>query len=846
MSLLMVSLLVSIVGLSGIALVSADTDPSLFELSPAKQVMMGVEPEDVVCNGDRVLMLRTDGSALCIKPTSVDRFTAMGIASVVERDVLVDDDDVSVSQKAELIVSMTKFTDRFAELKEETRSVVDNAVALYAEHGQDALEMITDGSDTRQAGEMYPFVLEFDTLAVVAHGAHRDRVGETSMIVEAGKSIEQIKEDLDAGGEIWMMYTFAHPMHEKNQTKKSLLVLHDNYIFGSGFYLTDLEASMMVTMWTANSAAMLYAENGTDAFDIMNSDSTKDYDKGDRHAFVVDADTMLLVAHGMDPKRVGDRSASLTDSNKSFEQIQLEFKTNNGTWVTYVHLDADSGDEKLKLLWLTPRDNYVFGAGFYPTEYQAKKIKAMMSTDNALAMYAASGEDAFAEITALNVDDGSYPFVLDVETAEKLADGSILDQRGQIAWKQYELQAAVGDVMETLQGGQGDWITYVFLNPDTGINQAKKAWVTLHGDYLFGSGFYLDGEWAMIVDVEWSVKTSMAMYEQMGAEDTFARITAMESSMPTYPFISNLELELVAHGSNPDLVGEALWDLIEPDKSMEQIRDELDVDGTSWIEYIFVNPATERVELKRALLEVYDDYVFGAGYYTEISVEFTEEEVAWLADNPIIRVSFDPAWVPYEYVDETGKLSGLPVYYIDVFEIITDSEFVQVETPSWTAALEHMQSGTADLLMLLEKTDERSEYMDFTEPWYRMPINIISADSDPISPDDLQHYTVMTMRDYAVEAWLDSEMPEVDYVSVDTSLDAINALIDGTADVFLEPWPSAYYVASINGIENIYNAGSIGDEYVLGMGYAKGNDVFGSILQKMIDAVPAPVPKMAR
>ena len=831
-------ILVVVVGLSGITAASAAAaaDPLL---PPAKQVMMGVDPEDVVCKDDRVLMLRTDGSALCIKPTSVDRFVTMGIASVVEREAHAE------TQGAELVVSMTKFSDRFAELKEEVRSVVDDAVALYEEHGSDAFEMMTGDIDVPRDGKMdllYPFALEFDTLEIVAHGAHSDHVGQTKSHAGMSKPVEQVREELEADGETWVMHT--HTMYEKNQTKKSLLVLHDGHVFGSGFYLDDLESDMMTTMWAADSAAMLYEESGAAAFEMINSGSAADRKKGDTYVFVIDVDTMLLAAHGLDPERVGDRSVSLTDSNKPFEQIQLELEANGGTWVTYEFLNVDSDKEETKLSWLTVRDNYVFGAGFYPTEYQAKKARAMMSTDNALAMYARGGVDAFAEITALNVDDGSYPFVIDAETAEELADGSVLDRRGTIVWQPHELRAAVGDVMETLQRGQGGWITYVFLNPDMGTNQAKKTWVILHDDYLFGSGFYLDGEWAKIVEAEWSVKTTMEIYNQVGAAETFAMVNAMESDMSTYPFILDSDLELVAHGSNPDLVGMHLEDLVEADKSMEQIKDELGSgDGTSWFEYAFFDPATERVEIKHSLLSAHDAYVFGAGHYHEISVGFTEEETAWLAGNPTILVSYDPAWAPYEYLDEDGVLSGLPEYYINIFESITGSEFVQVETASWTEALEHMRSGTADLLMVLEETDERGEYMDFTESWHVEPIKIISTGPDPILPEDLYGYTVVTVRDYAVEAWLDSEMPDLPYTSVDTALDAVAALADGTADVFLEAWPSAYYVASSNGIGGLYDSGPLGDEYVLSMGYTKGNDVFGSILQKMIDAVPAPSPK---
>lgn len=36
----------------------------------------------------------------------------------------------------------------------------------------------------------------------------------------------------------------------------------------------------------------------------------------------------------------------------------------------------------------------------------------------------------------------------------------------------------------------GHWVSYVFVNPDTGEEQRKHAWVVLHDGLIFGSGWY--------------------------------------------------------------------------------------------------------------------------------------------------------------------------------------------------------------------------------------------------------------------------------------------------------------------------------------------------------------------
>lgn len=522
-----------------------------------------------------------------------------------------------VMAEQELVVSMTNLSDRFADMEAEVISVVNDAVVLYQEYGQDALGMITAGADDYEKDTAYTFVLDLDTQEVVAHGAIKEHVGQTSVsLTESDKPFEQIKAELESDGNSWVTYTFVNPETGQNQIKVSFVALYDGYVFGSGFYLTDLEAGMITSLRTANSAAALYETHGQAAFEMINEHSTS-YEEGDTYAFVVDTNTENLVAHGVDPGRVGDRSVSLTASSKPFEQIQQEFTANNGTWVSYTFLNPDSGDEELKLSWLTIRDNYVFGSGFYPSSHASKEAKAILSTDVALYMYAMGGDDAFSEITALNIEDETYPFVLDYKTAEEIADGSVLDRRGQIVWEQHELKAAIGDVLDILESGQGAWITYVFLNPGTGENQAKKSWVIMHDDYLFGSGFYLEDESAQIVEVEWNIDTTIELYKELGARDSFARVNAMQSTMETYPFVFDSDLVVVAHGANTALIGQALSDLVVSDKDDDQIKYELGGDdASSWITYTFENPATSSTEQKISLLVLYDGYVFGSGYYS--------------------------------------------------------------------------------------------------------------------------------------------------------------------------------------------------------------------------------------
>ena len=826
--------------------------------SPAKQVAKGTAPEDVACNGERVLMLKANGDPICALHSSVDRLAAMGFATIVETASVdmeaaePEDGEMAASEdvtepESVLVVSMTMFSDRFAVMKEDVRTLVAESIEAYESDGEGAFDAITASAETYDAESPYVFVIDYDTLTILAHGFNATLVGTMSGALDDGKkTYDEIRAELDEDGETWVMYPFTNPATEKTQTKKSYLALHGSHIFTSGFYLNDLEAEMIVAMWVANSAAGLYDEHGADSFDMI-TDAAKDYVAGDTYPFVVDIEAETVVAHGADASRVGDVSVAITDSNKSLELIRAESELNGGVWVTYTFTNFETQEEEIKLSWLVIRDGYAFGAGFYPDEFQTKKINAIMSTDNALAMYAEGGQDAFAEITALSVEEEWYPFVMDSEASTEIADGSILDRTGQKIWEPYQMSAAIRDSKGAFDEGQGVFGKYVFLNPETGEQQAKKAWFVMHDGYIFGAGFYLTGEYAKKTEVMWSVGTTVEMYKELGMDATFAAIDAMNTDYPSYPFVLDDMLVIVAHGANTDIIGGHLFDIVTPDKDAEQIMEELAGDGAqTWITYTFVNPETGEDAEKVTLLEVHDGYIFAAGYHMDpeppvAEVSFDDAEQAWLEDHPVITVAYDPAWPPYEYVDDEGSLTGVSGAIADALEGMTGSQFTEADPAieSWNDALDRMKDGTADVLFVVENTAERDEYMDFTEPWITIPISIITLEenADVITSENLADYEVVTVDGYAVETWLDENMPDVAYESADSAQAALTMVSGGSADAFLDVWEVARYLAASNGIENLAEAGTIADEYTLSVGYTEGDDTLGGILQKMLDAM---------
>ncbi len=246
-----------------------------------------------------------------------------------------------------------------------------------------------------------------------------------------------------------------------------------------------------------------------------------------------------------------------------------------------------------------------------PEDASARSI-----VEETVRMYDSDKENAFANINALAEHPVvQYPFVLDPDTETVVAHGAVLDRVGtrsliiaeDYADKPYDV------IIDELQNSNGTWVEYIFLNPETGTQQLKRSWLTLHDGYIFGAGHYYSLESRIKHEVEQAVR----LYELRG-EGAFDAIRSL-SAEPNrhYTFVIDAStMKVVTDSASPDwvgVVGSAPVDRIN--ELPERIITDLQEGNSVWTYISFTNLATEQVNQKRSWLTMHDGYIFGSGYY---------------------------------------------------------------------------------------------------------------------------------------------------------------------------------------------------------------------------------------
>ena len=328
------------------------------------------------------------------------------------------------------------------------------------------------------------------------------------------------------------------------------------------------------------------------------------------YPFVLNPDTGNVVAHGVDPDRIGTQSVILGDyTDKPYDVILKEMQSGAGTWVDYIFLDPVTNEDGLKRSWLVLHDGHIFGAGFY----YSIEDKMNLVVDNAIDLYDKSG---FGAVTALHAKSSAhYPFVLDPTTGRALAHAGFPEAIGAVPPPSTTTDTPFPVIAKAMEEtGESSWRYITFTNPTTGMEDQKRILYKFHDGYIFGAGYYYpaaDKTMSVVEDV-------INVYKTTGRENAFASVTAQsENITPHYPFVIDpANGSIVAHGAFPENVGtQSVIMGGHADKTSQQILTELQGGDGTWVKYVYQIPGTDFEEKKRSYLQMHDGYIFGAGYY---------------------------------------------------------------------------------------------------------------------------------------------------------------------------------------------------------------------------------------
>jgi signal transduction histidine kinase len=120
--------------------------------------------------------------------------------------------------------------------------------------------------------------------------------------------------------------------------------------------------------------------------------------------------------------------------------------------------------------------------------------------------------------------------------------------------------------------------------------------------------------------VQINVKKAIAFYKKNGMAAILKELNQPNGRFvfgSIYVFAYNLEGTVIAHPTNPSLIGGKLYDI--PDEEGKFFRREVvfkaKTEGKGWVEYKYLEPISKKSLWKKTYIEKYDKAILCCGFY---------------------------------------------------------------------------------------------------------------------------------------------------------------------------------------------------------------------------------------
>ena len=262
---------------------------------------------------------------------------------------------------------------------------------------------------------------------------------------------------------------------------------------------------------------------------------------------------------------------------------------------------------------------------------------------------------------------------------------------------------------------------------------------------------------------------------------------------------------------------------VYPVGSIDPTRVQMIADG--FIQAGFVKKGT-KLDIK--------DFIYG---FQRAKLHFSHQEKTYLRDKKEIKMCIDPNWMPFEAFDKSGKYIGMTSDFFQIFSKSIGVPIKVVKTKTWDESLKFVRDKKCDILSLAMETPKRDKYLNFTKPYFDIPLVIATKPNvtyiDNISL--LKHKKIGIVKEYAFNEILRRKYPDIEIVDVKNTYDGLQKVADGKLFGFVGSIATIGYEFQTNFTGELKISGKFDQKLQLGIGVRKDDKKLLEVLEKAVE-----------
>jgi two-component system sensor histidine kinase EvgS len=186
--------------------------------------------------------------------------------------------------------------------------------------------------------------------------------------------------------------------------------------------------------------------------------------------------------------------------------------------------------------------------------------------------------------------------------------------------------------------------------------------------------------------------------------------------------------------------------------------------------------------------QIKDQFFYNPSIQEAISSLLSVDEKKWLRENPKVKVAVESDWAPFDFLDKDGKFNGVANDYLNLITKKTGLKFESI-VGEWNDNVQKIKDKRVDLLSAAYFFGERTEYMNFSTPYFEVLDYFFIRDDLNISTiKELDGKRVAIPKGYVHEGVIKKHFPKINIVTVANIDEAIDAVVEHRADMLYDAY----------------------------------------------------------
>ena len=220
------------------------------------------------------------------------------------------------------------------------------------------------------------------------------------------------------------------------------------------------------------------------------------------------------------------------------------------------------------------------------------------------------------------------------------------------------------------------------------------------------------------------------------------------------------------------------------------------------------------------------------------SLKLSLNEKQYIKDKKVVKMCIDPNWMPLEMIQD-GLHIGMTSDYMRLIEEAISIPIELVHTKTWIESIEFAKKRKCDIFSLAMATPERKQYMNFTKPYLKIPLVLVSTLNEIFYYDIslIKDKPIGIVRGYAYGEILKVKYPNMNLIEVENLSDGLDRVEKKELFGLIGTLATVAYEIQREYFGSLKIVGNFNQEWELGVGVRNDEHFLLSIMEKAIDSI---------